>query len=629
VSKIGPHPSSSAAALHGPLWTSSIRIAAWWRWPAAGLLALLTCSVPALAPAPGLDSSWQAGLALAHRQGLHFGRDIVFTYGPLGFLTVPRLYVVWSGIAAVVVALVLQLVLCRTLLQVLRDVPAPVALVAAYVVATVAPPNAEAEVGLVVVLSLTLWTLLRPEAHSPPWLPFGGGLAAATLLLVKPNTGVFALVLVTIAVGVCAQSRLRALSELACSFVVAVVVLWLATGNALGDVVPWLRASAQFTLGYTAGMALNDPGRHRQLVDAGLLVVVIAALLAHAAAGRPRARQAALAAASCVGMFALFKEGFVRLDAHDAVFFFAAAVVAATLARGELTRIAGVGAAVVASVWSLAAFGVQGSALFHVADRLHGTTADIRLLADGFARDALVADARSAMLANLRMPPHVLRDLRSHTVDVQPAETSAVWTLGLRWRPEPDFQSYAVLTPALDRMNADALTSTRAPERVLRLYPLGGVDGRNPAFDAPAAFLALVCNYRETYANGALEVFARATNRCGTPRALESMSIRAGQHVVVPHAGPDELVYARLHISRSLTERLRELVWKPARLPAIVLDGVSFRLIAATAAGPLLMRLPGSAGITSGGLDDARVRTFRLANVPSPVTVDFYAVHLG
>src|SRR5271154_2808083 len=40
-----------------------------------------------LAPADaGLDLSWQAMLVHAHVEGLQFGRDIIFTWGPLGFL---------------------------------------------------------------------------------------------------------------------------------------------------------------------------------------------------------------------------------------------------------------------------------------------------------------------------------------------------------------------------------------------------------------------------------------------------------------------------------------------------------------------------------------------------------------
>jgi hypothetical protein len=253
--------------------------------------------------------------------------------------------------------------------------------------------------------------------------------------------------------------------------------------------------------------------------------------------------------------------------------------------------------------------------------------AQLKLLADGAARNEALARSRAAML--LALPPDVLRDLRSHTVDVQPTETSVVWSLGLHWRPQPVFQSYAVLTPALDRLNADFLASPRAAERVIRMHTRWSMDRRNPVFDAPNAFLALVCDYRHTFANSSVEVMAHAANRCGPPRPLGGGSTRAGQDVRVPRAGPHELVYARLHIPRPFGDRLRELVWKPAAQPEIELDGTSFHLIAATASGPLLMRMPPSAGFPPGSLDDAQVEKLRLAGVPSPVRVDFYAVRIG
>src|SRR5262249_18836563 len=60
--------------------------------PALGLLAsLLTWPVFTMVPGSDLDWSWQIGLHLAYAQGLDYGRDIVFTYGPLGFLQFPLL----------------------------------------------------------------------------------------------------------------------------------------------------------------------------------------------------------------------------------------------------------------------------------------------------------------------------------------------------------------------------------------------------------------------------------------------------------------------------------------------------------------------------------------------------------
>ncbi|MEO6509946.1 MAG: hypothetical protein ABIO16_03070, partial [Nocardioides sp.] len=37
----------------------------------------------------GLDRSWQVALSLTRPQGLRFGHDLLFTYGPYGFLDYP------------------------------------------------------------------------------------------------------------------------------------------------------------------------------------------------------------------------------------------------------------------------------------------------------------------------------------------------------------------------------------------------------------------------------------------------------------------------------------------------------------------------------------------------------------
>lgn len=55
-----------------------------------GYAGLLLFSVNYTAVVPGLDSSWVFALNhFAHGPEL-FGRDLVFTYGPLGFLAVPQ-----------------------------------------------------------------------------------------------------------------------------------------------------------------------------------------------------------------------------------------------------------------------------------------------------------------------------------------------------------------------------------------------------------------------------------------------------------------------------------------------------------------------------------------------------------
>ena len=88
-------------------------------------------------------------------------------------------------------------------------------------------------------------------------------------------------------------------------------------------------------------------------------------------------------------------------------------------------------------------------------------------------------------------------------------------------------------------------------------------------------------------------MLARQPGRCGPERPIGSATVEGGHPVVVP-APPvaNDLVVARLHIRSSLPQRLRAALYRPSRLAQITIDGHSYRLIVATASGPLLLRAP-------------------------------------
>jgi hypothetical protein len=63
----------------------------------SALLVLVTWEVRRVVPRTGFDNSWQLALNLAVEHGLDFGRDVVFTYGPLGFLAQPLIVSALTG----------------------------------------------------------------------------------------------------------------------------------------------------------------------------------------------------------------------------------------------------------------------------------------------------------------------------------------------------------------------------------------------------------------------------------------------------------------------------------------------------------------------------------------------------
>src|ERR1700743_2616810 len=92
---LGARLDTATAVLHDRLFVGGRRI-----WIPGIVVALLAWPVGIALPSAGPDQSWMAGLYMALQHGKDFGSEIVFTYGPLDFLSWPGLWVGSLGILA-------------------------------------------------------------------------------------------------------------------------------------------------------------------------------------------------------------------------------------------------------------------------------------------------------------------------------------------------------------------------------------------------------------------------------------------------------------------------------------------------------------------------------------------------
>jgi hypothetical protein len=376
---------------------------------------------------------------------------------------------------------------------------------------------------------------------------------------------------------------------------------------------------------YTDAMALEVRSRRLQYVTAAVLLVGAAALLGARLRSRP-ARWLPIAIAAALYAFAYLKEGFVRHDAHDLHFFcaFAVGLLAFTWhgrARwgAAALMVGAIGAIVLMPEYSL-------RSLYGPVTGARAATTQLLDLSDGGRRTRLIEAEKAAARDELAVPPEQLRLLRGHTVDVVPFQTAAIWAHDLDWKPEPLIQWHLAYDSNLDELNAAALAD-RGAERILRSWCCA-VDGKVPAFEAPATYLALICNYRELTADAAWQVLARTKDRCGRPRSIATVEARSGDTVTIPAApSPDELVYATIRFRKPLLERLESLLFKPIPLPRVTLDGTAdHRFVPATADGPLVLRLPVTAGLSPFFDGGRSYGTLAVRGVASPFTVEFFAV---
>ena len=604
------------------------RLAAWWWLPASVAIAFATWPVDSIDPHSGLDPSWQIALHLVARDGLAYGHDVVYTYGPLGFLSVPLLVTGWTAAAGLVFAAVVETaVVAAVLFAARRAFPWPVAILVTYLVAAL--PGLLADQLVLLVLFGCVWALVRDEPPSQVWLVPLGGAIAAFQLLVKLNGGVIALALLAFTVWRLRPGGWRSEVVLGASFVGALLAFWLVTGNPVGDLPSWLRESAHVVSAYTPAMAYEGDGRGWDYAVAAGLLAVAAVGVAVEARRLGRARGVALCLVAAAFAFVYFKEGFVRHDGHVNHFFRALAIGAIAFAwRGRRLNQAVVlafSAAAILAIVRTPDYDLGG--LYHPVQMARAAADQVRTVADSSERRAAVAAAKTSIRDATAVDAATLRALSGHSVDVVPYETSIVWAYDLPWQPEPALQWHVAYDSHLDALNARALAE-RGASRVLRELAWPALDGRSPHQEAPATFLALLCHYRDVHVADEWEVLARVAPRCGTPRLLSSTYARADRAVTIPPAPTaQDVVYARVHLPRPLLLQVRLTAFKQLDLPQMILDRERYRFIETD--GPLVLRLPAAAGIApfrGGSVDYSRMS---LRHVPSPFRIDFYAVRIA
>ncbi|HXE44598.1 MAG TPA: hypothetical protein VN635_05320 [Conexibacter sp.] len=586
---------------------------------AIGALSVATVAVVAwpirsIQPAVGIDWDWVGGLYYAAEHSLRFGDRIVWSYGPLGFLNPwfgPALYT--SGLFALswLFAALVQVLLAASLLTALRRwLPVPAAVLVAAFVVVLAPDH-------VVALGFVWCVLLVTRDGDTAGrfamaLPLALGALVGVSLLGKLNQG-FELLLLA-GVALVGSGRRRDALACGCALLAAAAIGWVATGQQLADVWPYVRDSVRFVAGYAGGMG-NGQTRYdwTYIAALGLSLLALAGAVWHSRRA-PGSQRRALFGLVVVYAGLAFKEGFVRQDQAHLYSFFGDmllpfVVLAAPVLRQRLVQLGGV-AVVVAVLVAILGHEVVTSRLDPYANAAAAVD-QLRTLASPGRREEFNAGLRQSIAETWQIQPQMIAALGRRTVMFLPYMLGDVaWAYDLRLRPLPTLEAYAAFTPALDRLDARMLASARAPERVLRVHT-ELIEGHVAAFEGPMAMTAILCNYHEIAVEGQWELLGRAPNRCGAPRVLKTAEARSGAVVPVPAARrPDALVLVRVTGSSAHgLEALRSLLVRP-RQSWIELDGQRYSVVGATAADGLLLRAPPGADFTG---------AFALASNPSHI----------
>ncbi len=597
---------------------------------AVALVTITTWPIRSLVPATGLDPSWQAGLQLAADQGLDFGRQVVFTYGPLGFLAEVRLYVGWEAALGLVFNAVVSGALAAMLIRSLRDrIGLPLAVVTSIAALSIAAlPIGGLGDRPAVATAIACLLLIERPASAPRWSAAILGGAIAIALLVK-FTAIALIPLGIVGVWRLRPGRWRSLAQFAGGFLGCFVVLWLVTGNDLRDTASWVGDSVSVASGFEGALYLDGADRGWELPIALCLMalLVTAAWKRNAATGR--AQQIIVAGGTMFVWWILFKQGFVRHDQHSFLFFSMIPIIALVSFRGGRGELVSAFAAVIALVTVLGAYRIDVRDAIDPISRAKAVVAQLGDTLIPQRRHTVQTTARNTMTSALGLDASVIRRIGRSTVQILPFELSAAWVFNLNWLPTPILQDYSAYTPRLVTRNASFLASPNAPEYILVHSSAGSSEF---AQWSPETVVAINCNYRPDRSVPNWLLLRKSPGRCGPEQRIYDTTAPAEKAVIVP-AGldPKDMLIVRVKLQpESVWDRLRALVYRSAKSPPQLLfnDGSALRLVPSLADHPHLVRAPTDPSSTGVAIASANVETVAVRGTSGPVNIVFSRIRL-
>ena len=457
-------------------------------------------------PIGELDPSWQVVLEFAAQKRLQFGSEIIFTYGPLGFLfqvhslgMFPSLRSIFALTFSGVVAFAALKLALR-----IRGIAKFVLLFWLLLFPSSMWGWGITELVFVYFIAVFVGFVLLDVTYNRSWVKRFLLFYVCALALIKFSFFVPILFLLGICTidRTCRKDREGARELVTYSFI-SFVFLWLVLGQSLEGFFQYLWASQQIASGYIEAMSLVPRSK---VLNYGLAAAVFFLLALAVMCSVARRTRDVIAPAMIIFLFsfAAWKQGFVRAsDGHVFMFLYFLPVAYGFLFHPVFS---GSIPAAVRIALLFGYFAVAGLCLVAANAIFPG----IALAQPKSLGERLLANSRS-LIAFLTptspLPTHFPKDLRVQDrlpkiaqkvgdglIDVFNYRQGAALLNNLNYHPRPVIQSYSAYTRDLLRANLDFYRSPSRPSYVL--FNLETIDGRFPTLDDALLLPYILANYQ-------------------------------------------------------------------------------------------------------------------------------------
>ncbi|WP_130619625.1 hypothetical protein [Dyella amyloliquefaciens] len=550
-----------------------------------------------------LDSSWQEVLNWGITHHAQWGKDLVFTYGPLGFLGPdapfdPALYPTWLSLQ-----IVIALFLSGVVTAALRALPFPGAL--AYLVGTFVFGVIWSNASVWIVFYPLSMLILTKTAENPqrgnPDVLMVTLLSAFGSLLILVKFSAFPLWLLWLPMGtlVFLTYRARSLGVLFLAVgLLAPIAAWIGCGQNPLNIPSYIRLTWEVAVYYGQSMQ-GPPARVTEDIFAlGSLLFVLVLTGIGTWVGRRSIGKVAFGVTVAATLVLAYRAGTLRADGGHLLIFWSISTWMCALAIGHWLQTSARtrAASFVGGLLILVPLGFMFAAHTypaHSGQQLLRGTATIGRLKSSINQTLHFSEAYGQRLeawrtrrASLSLPGIAARVGNSPT-DLIMNDQGYLLANGLNYRPRPVFQGYSAYSDELSRVNEEFFLSDRAPDWVIA--NLGAIDGRYPNTDDAKALVRILQLYRPVFHEKQFLLFERDKNAPQPPIApVPVATLQASFNKSVDlSAYADSPLLARFEVELTMWGKLNALLTRepPMYVEAEFRDGTiqKFRISRAVA----------------------------------------------
>lgn len=469
---------------------------------------LIVCPIGYWPFAADMDNTWYFALNYAAAHHLTHGLDIIWTTGPLSYLTVPQ--AIGHNLAQ---GLIFQIAIWAVAMLVLADVffrsgytLRQAAFFSIFLGLSGRLYQFPSPLGLGDLLFAAALILLVQFQLRGGLGRLIGAFAMLGLLPQIKFVGLFmtACVVAGFIVDRLLHRRSGAYREILLAAIVPTIVAgagyWITIGS-FHTIAAYFRGSLELSRGYSSGVSLS--GTTSELVAALETLLIVAIALA-VLAMRDRRMATFIALLLAGPVFVSMKHAFVRQDAHILHFFcfMALALALMTMVLPLTDRRELIGFAVILLVLgTLWQDNVARTRFKTAVASITGVRTAVmmwRMLPPGDLRQLLDTESQNQFPPEIRVEPEIRAVIGAEPVASLSVAYSNATMDGLNLVIYPVIQRYAAYTPYLDRLNADWVRD-RGPRYLI--FDGQAIDGRHPWTETPAMW-AEIYRWYETRMTG-------------------------------------------------------------------------------------------------------------------------------